>query len=41
MDWGTIKSEKVSFIPKDLRSREADAIYGAKLKNGKDIYMYL
>ncbi len=40
INWGTIKSEKVSFVPKDLRSREADVIYGAKLRNGKSIYLY-
>lgn len=40
LNWKTLKSEKTNFIPKDLKSKEADAFYGMKLKNGKEIYIY-
>ena len=40
INWKSIKHEKTHFVPKDLKSREADAIYGMKLKNGEDIYIY-
>jgi len=40
INWKSITHEKSHFVPKDLKSREADAIYGMKLLNGELIYIY-
>ena len=40
LNWKTVKSMKTHFVSKNLKSREADAIYEVELKNKDKIYLY-
>ena len=41
INWKSLSTEKINFIPPDLGSRKADILYSIKLKNKKYIYIYL
>ena len=40
IEWETIKGESTNFVPKDLKSREADRLYSIQLKNKEEVYVY-
>ncbi len=40
INWKTLKSEKTDFVPRDLKRKEADTIYGIKLRNKESIYVF-
>ena len=40
LNWNTLKAEETHFVPKNLKSREADEIFEIKLTNNEKIYIY-